>query len=173
MYKDFNWDNIFVSNDVNIIAGLMVKTISNCMDDFIPHKFVTIRQNDAPWMNGNIRTLMRKRTTLHTKAKHRNMQRDCELFRETRNKVISSIRKAKYDYNMKLDNILNNERGSKTWWQVLKQYIKQKENSKSAFPPIENNRVLYECDDDIANVMNNNFVDQATVEKPDQDVPMN
>ena len=49
----FNWDNIFVSNDANIIAGLMVKTTSNCIDDFIPHKCVTIRQNDAPWMNGS------------------------------------------------------------------------------------------------------------------------
>ena len=86
------------------------------------------------------------------------MQRDWELFREARKIFISSIRKAKYDYNMKLDNRLNNEHGSKTWWQVLKQYIKQKENSKSAFPPIENNGVLYECDDDIANVMNNYFV---------------
>ena len=169
----FNWDNIFANNDVNTIAELMVKTISNCIDEFIPHKLVTIRQNDTSWMNGNIRTLMRKRNRLHIKAKNRNMQRDWELFREARNKVISSIRKAKYDYNTKLDNILNNKHGSKTWWQVLKRYIKQKDNSKSAFPPIENNGVLYESDDDIANVMNNYFVNQATVDKPDEDVPMN
>ena len=67
---------------------------------------------------------------------------------------------------MKLDNLLYHEHGSKTWWQVLKRYIKQKGNSKSTFPVTKNNGILHESDDD------NYFLNQATVHKPNKYVPM-
>ena len=49
---------------------------------------------------------------------------------------------------------------------IYKRYIKQKGDSKSTFPITKNNGILHESDDD------NYFLNQATVDKPNKDVPM-
>ena len=63
------------------------------------------------------------------------------------------------------------EVGSKSWWRLVKSYLKTHSGSPKLFPQIKHNNIAYENPTDIANVLNDYFVGQALVENPDKDLP--
>ena len=58
----------------------------------MPVKTVLVRQNDAQWMNDEIRLLIVKQNKLHKKAKQTNLKTDWGRFRKIINYLISRIR---------------------------------------------------------------------------------
>ena len=69
-------------------------------------KNVSIRPRDLPWINNNIRKLMRKRNRLYKKYKKNKTKTLFDNFKQFRNKVTSNLRKAKQEYVKSLANKL-------------------------------------------------------------------
>ena len=166
----FDWETIFSKDDINCVASDFTDVMIELCDKHIPNKIVTIRPQDAPWMNNLTRKLMRKRNRFHKIAKRRNLPSDWANFRSLRNKVISSIRNAKKQYVSKIDDRINNEHGTKTWWRLIKHYLKTKQKINS-IPSIIHNDIMYEDSTEIANIMNEFFTSQTSVPSPNKDIP--
>ena len=115
--------------------------------------------------------LIRQKKRLHKIAKHRNRDTDWVKFRQLRNRVTTSVRKAKYDYYCKLDEKLNTINNSKMWWKLVNKYLKKEGRNDKSFPPLHHNDTVYDDVYDKANILNNYFVDQARVDFPDKDLP--
>jgi hypothetical protein len=145
--------------------------LCSILQQHVPHKQVTVRTRDAIWMNEYIRRLMRQRNRLHKFAKRRNLPTDWAQFRIARNKVIMEVRKAKHKHNDKLDCKINSEAGSKPWWRLVKSFLQMRAGSHKLFPPIEHNSITFENPIDIANVLNDYFVEQAHIDNPDKEIP--
>ena len=62
--SDFEW-TIIHDNDVNLYARTFTDNLLNIAEECIPTKNVTIRPCDLPWLNNNIRKLMRQRNRLY------------------------------------------------------------------------------------------------------------
>ena len=79
-------------------AQHITENITRAAENSIPHKPVTIRPKDQPWMRNEIRKLMRIRNRQHKLAKCTNNPNHWARFRELRNQVINSIREAKVNH---------------------------------------------------------------------------
>ena len=64
----------------------------------IPSKTVTVRPQDLPWMNNNLRKLMRKRNRLFEKYKKDKSVETYNKFKKIRNEVTSLLRKSEKYY---------------------------------------------------------------------------
>ena len=58
--SDYDWNTI-IKDDVNLYANVLTHTLINLSEQYIPHKNVTIRPQDLPWIDDSIRKLMRKK----------------------------------------------------------------------------------------------------------------
>ena len=81
-----NWDFIY-HESVNNACIQFTDLILKYMDECIPTKEVTIRPNDKPWYNSDIRLNSRKRDRQRTKAVRTNKTEDWTKYRHLRNKV--------------------------------------------------------------------------------------
>lgn len=77
----------------------------------IPNKTETIRPNDTPCLNNDIRRNIRQRTKLHKHAKL-NTDAAWQKFRNKRNEVTEQIRKCKTEYQTKLIEQINDQNTS-------------------------------------------------------------
>ena len=165
------WEDILSSNSIEYATKSFSKTFTDLCDRHVPNKIVTIRPNDSLWMTNEVRRVMRRRNRAHKRAKRRNHPADWTKFRQLRNKVVAIVRSAKEIYIRNLDNKINNSYGDKIWWRLVKNSLKGK-GSNRIFPPIEHIGTVYEDLNDIVNLMNNYFSDQATVKLPDHTLPV-
>ena len=87
------------------------------VESFIPRKNVTVRPRDKPWMTNEIRRAIRRRDRLlkaHSRCKSNG---SWERYRVQRNLVVSLIRIAKIDYNVKINQALCDPLiSAKRWW---------------------------------------------------------
>ncbi len=93
----------------------------------IPNKMATIRPNDIPWFNTNLRKLIRKRNRIHKQAKTVNNEQAWYKFRKIRNEVTSLLRKCKLEYKNKIiEQINDNNVTAKTWFKLAKKLTDKK-----------------------------------------------
>ena len=83
-----NW-NALLSNleDVDVMCETFTKTILGIAKECIPTKTVTIRGNDKPWFNGQIRKEIRIRDRLSKKVLKSQRESDISKYKKQRNKV--------------------------------------------------------------------------------------
>ena len=83
----FIWDVLY-NGTVDEACNFFTKQFLTFIDVFIPSKKVTIRPDNKPWFNGELRTLCRKRDRLKqlaykleihlkTRKKKKNMKKTC------------------------------------------------------------------------------------------------
>lgn len=100
-----------------------------------------IRPNDKPWMNGDIRRAIRKRDRLLKVYTRYKCPSKWENYRVQRNLVVHLIRKAKLDYNHKINEQLSNPiTSAKKWWNIVKSFYGIKVST--AIPPKRQSRIV-------------------------------
>ena len=106
----------------------------------IPTKTVTIRKNDKPWCNSEIRKSIRKRNRLRKKAIKTKSATYINKYKQERNKVTQLKRKAREKYYLSLEENINHTRSNnpKTYWKLMKTLIKTKSTGDS-MPPLRTN----------------------------------
>ena len=80
-----------------------------------------IRSSALPWLNENIRNLIKERNFHHKKAQKSGSCNDWATYRAIRNQVVSQIRNAKRNYYTNL--IEENKYDSVKLWNALKSAI--------------------------------------------------
>ena len=114
-----DWNDVFDPTpfDINVIYQRFFSLFVSTVESFIPHKNVTIRPRDKPWMTGQIRQSIRKHDRLlKIYSKHKSLL-SWDRYRVQRNLVVCLVRKAKFIYNIKINQALSDPAiSSKKWW---------------------------------------------------------
>ncbi|WP_419611672.1 reverse transcriptase domain-containing protein [Thiolapillus sp.] len=173
LLRQVNWINIIENNTMDVSAINFTDTFMTIAKQCMPVKTVLVRQNDAQWMNDEIRLLIVKRNKLHKKAKQTNLATDWERFRKVRNYVISRIRLRKIDYLKELDNKASDPNifGQKDWWRLVKTFLNKKGIDTDVIPPLAHNGNTYYSNKEKANILNDFFISQSTLEHEDDTPP--
>ena len=127
-----DWDIIINDrNSIHVNVQNLSNKILQSANENIPNIMITVRHNDLPWLNNEIRKLMRKRYRARRKAKKSKTLTDWTTFK-LRNKVGNLIRSAKRIYFNKLHVKISEEKfGSKDWWKLVKQVSGLNNNSQN------------------------------------------
>ncbi|XP_071133192.1 uncharacterized protein [Mytilus edulis] len=124
--------------DVNELCEIFTVTFLNIARECIPTKQVTIRKNDKPWFNSELRREIRIRDRLRKKAFKSKKQSDILKYKRQRNRVNNMKKVAKEKFESNLDHIiLNNVSNTKTYWKIMKMLIKSN-NGSNNIPPLQN-----------------------------------
>ena len=169
-----DWDSIINLESIDDAAKGVSDRIMNVAKTCMPVREVLVNDQDAPWINKEIKTLIKRKNHIHRLAKASNTTRAWALFRRTRNDLTNIIRRRKAEYISELDKKISssNEFGTKDWWKLVKEYMSKKGLPQDDIPPIEdeNNTVHYTARDK-AEVFNQYFAAQCSTENPNEDFP--
>ena len=155
--SNYDWSTV-IKEDVNSYANTLTQTLINLSEQYIPNKKVTIRPLDLPWINNNIRKLMRKRSRFYRKYKNSKTVKNYSKFKKKRNDVTALLRKSKQDSIETLANKLKSPNlSSKDYWNTLKSFIKPAQSS-SEIPPLHQNGSYVSDSTEKAYLLNNYFV---------------
>ena len=156
--------------DINVYAKNILNELVSITETCIPNKTVTIRPSDPPWITSTIKRYIRKRKRAYRKAKRTKLPSHWNKFKQLRNKVVSLIRESKKALNATLAEKLKSDNlSSKQWWAILKSIISP--NTKSSTPPLEKDGVVYADDTEKANVLNDFFRDQTSLDERNAVLP--
>ena len=109
--------------------------IHKAIENHIPSRNIRMN-NDLPWMNGNLRKLVRKKTKLHKKAKKKNDFIEFNKFQKT---CKAAFRKAESDYvNNNIKTGLENNNVKPLW-----RYIKGQRNDSVGVSPLKENGEIH------------------------------
>ena len=117
------------------------KTLSSIIIKYVPSKLVQINRSDKPWVNRDIKQLIRARKRAYRKARSTDNQTHWTRFRWLRNSIIMIIRYSKFAYYTKLsDRLISNHNSSKDWWKTLKECMcpNRKETIPNRINPVTN-----------------------------------
>ena len=120
-----NW-NTLLSSDINEACEYFTSTLVEMMSVCIPSKEVTVRPNDRPWYDSEIRRLSRQRDRLKKIMTNRGQTSDWLRYKNIRNKVNNLKTHAKQRYFSNLDETISNSRISdpKKYWKYLRSLVK-------------------------------------------------
>ena len=51
----FNWERSFANKDVNEMVNIFNETISNVLNNYIPHEAIICNDQDPPWINNKVK----------------------------------------------------------------------------------------------------------------------
>ena len=150
------------------LTGVVLDSAKAC----IPNKVVRIKPSDVPWMNQELKLLIRRRKRAYRIAKRTNTTCNWSTFRRLRNVVVSKLRASKSEYLASIcEKIMSTRLSSKDWWKTIISLIKPTQ-STSIPPLIDSNtgETVYN-EEDKANLLNTYFASQALVECDNHNVP--
>ena len=159
-----DWDSTLSSSgselNIDTINEQWFSLFHKIVSFHIPHKSVVIRPRDKFWMNGTIRSAIRKRNRL-LKAFFRTKLASCwEKYRRQRNLVVHLIRLAKSAHEKKINDLLSDPSTSlKMWWRITKSLYGDK--LCSSIPSLKENNDLITDSKKKAEVFNEYFVAQT------------
>ena len=97
----FNWDTVFVDNDIDASIACWYDMFLSCVDEFVP-KVVIKDANRPPWIDKEVLLLIRKKNRTRRKAKLKNSVHLWERFRELRRQVKKMVKFKKRSHLSKL-----------------------------------------------------------------------
>ena len=125
------------------------------LDRFAPPKSVTIRGNNKPHIDRNLRRAIMLRSRLETKAKLSKKPEDVLKFKRQRNYVVKLNRQAKRKHFNKLDG----KATEKDFWKSIKPLLSSKcKSGEKRILLVENNQVISK-EEDIVSIFNSYFND--------------
>ena len=167
--SEFDWNNVR-NEDTNQYALNFSSKLLEISSDCIPTKFITLRPQDVPWMNNNIRKLMKKRNRLYKKYKNNKSPEKYNSYKKIRNEVTQILRKSKTEFIASLAYKLKNTNlSSKDYWKTLKSLIKPTQNT--SIPPLLHDGIYYSEKSDKANNLNDFFVAQTILDDQNTTIP--
>ena len=139
---------------------------------YMPSKNVTISSRDKPWITDEIKQAFKRRYTLFKLAKRTNKDEDWDIYRRFRNQCTNMVRQRKKQYDDDLDTKISNDAnfGTKNFYKLVKTFLSKKGNSDE-IPPLEHEGSIYYTNTEKANILNNHFVRQSTLDDDDGPLP--
>ena len=161
MIDDEDWtyiNEMTVDESCSCFTELIISFMKIC----IPSKEVTIRPNDKPWYDSEIRRTSRIRDRQRTKAIRTSKTEDWTNYKKLRNKVNNLKKYAKEQFYNNIETTIANSMNTnrQTYCKLLKSFIKNNNNSDTIpvlKTVINNTETLHFTDDDKANCLNDYF----------------
>ena len=127
--RSYDW-NCLYEGSVNDCCELVTNKFMEFVNLSIPHKDVTIRPNDKPWYDSEIRRYSRKRDRLKTKAVRTSLQSNWAKYKYLRNKVNNLKRHAKETFynNLEFSLLTNFSSNKKEFWKIVKHFVNKKDS---------------------------------------------
>ena len=142
----------------------------------IPTTLVTIRPNDKPWYNSEIRKTSRQRDRQKRKALNSGRTSDWAKYKSFRNKVNNMKKHAKETFFNTLEfNIRDlNANNPRLYWKTVKLLIKENSSSGniSTLTDPLNPDISHTSDQEKANVLNNFFTSISTIDDQNVQLPI-
>ena len=135
---------------------------------------MTIRKNDKPWFNNEIRKAIRKRDRLRKLTIKNNSQLNKNKYKAARNKVTQLKREAREKYFSSLEENISQVKSSnpKMYWTIMKNLLKS-DTSNEPLPPLfstENNNYAY-SDHDKCELLKDYFCSVSNIDDSNCDLP--
>ncbi|MEW8545561.1 MAG: reverse transcriptase family protein [Candidatus Thiodiazotropha sp.] len=157
--------------NVDDVVQSITEDLYNTGLECIPNKVVTIRPSDHPWITTKIRKLIRKRKRTYRNYKKTNYITLWERYKKLRNLVVKEIRTSKSEYFEKLENLINADTiDPKTFWKASKSLL-GKNKKLHTIPPLFSNGRYAGTDKENANILNDFFSTQSTVNDTNKELP--
>lgn len=133
-------------------------TLNNLTDKWIPSKQSSIR-NHLPWVNQDIKKLIRRRNRAFTKVKKTSSSSDRKKFLDLKHLVRKKVKEAYNQYLEHILNLNNTDATVKTKPNTKKLYslIKHSRQESSSIPPLKYENKLHQDDHAKATVLNTQF----------------
>ena len=167
--RDTDWDSLRDEN-IDTYATNISNSILTIASECIPNKSITVKPSDPPWITSGLKRQIRKRRRAYRKAKATNQSHHWAKFKRLRNEVTTLIRNCKQQHTDKITQKLKSENlSSKDWWSTLKAFISP--HTHSDIPPLESNGNVYTNEIDKANLLNDHFQSQTTLNEQNAILP--
>ena len=167
--RSFDWECLS-DGSVNDCCTLFTNKFMEFVNESIPHKDVTIRPNDKPWYDSEIRKKSKKRDRLKSKAVKTALRSDWTKYKILRNKVNNLKRHAKETFynNLEFSLISNFNNNKKDFWKIIKHFTTKKD-SVSSIPPLNTTtasgtHLLHVTDKEKADCLNSYFASISTLD---------
>ena len=168
-----NWEDLLLEPSVDEACEVFTDIFFQSASETIPTKDVTIRPNDKPWFNSQLRREMRKRDRLRKKAKTGN-QYHVNKYKKQRNHVNNLKKTTKQEFYAEAYGLVDqfacyNQKG---FWKLVKMLIRTSGKSET-IPPLLNpvTQTIESDDKEKANLLNEYFVSISTMEDNGIDLP--
>jgi len=99
---NLDWNNVLQSNDLENCCNSLMKNLTNLIEKYIKTFKGMQRKASLPWLNNDIRQLMKKSDYALKKSLLSKTNIDLLNFKGLRNAVVRELRKAKTAYFMQL-----------------------------------------------------------------------
>ena len=168
-----NWERLFENKSINDQVKFLNDTLMNIFKNFIPNKILTFNDKDPPWINENVKHLIKiKNDILKLYFKNGRNANDFILLQNTNQQLSDLIKNSKDEYNNRLSLKLNNPKTSaKAYWTILKTLVNGKKTP--LIPPLLVNGTLVTDFLQKANLFNSFFSEQCTTIPTNSKIPNN
>ncbi|PJE77993.1 hypothetical protein CI610_03077 [invertebrate metagenome] len=176
LVEEYDWDTLFATcNSVNSASERFTEIFLDFARRSIPHKEITVRPNDKPWMSSDLRKNMRARDRFRKIAKRTNHPRDIAKFKNQRNKVNNMKKYARQSFYENVGNLIEFYHSSdpKNYWRLVKRLMGNSETSRpipTLVDPISE-RLLVD-DKAKCNALNDYFCSITSIDDNNNDVPL-
>lgn len=150
-------------------TNIFLDMVKSC----IPSKTVTVRPDDKPWYDHEIRHFSIKRDRAKKKLKKSGSQYLKEQYQKLRNKVNNLKKHAKEIFYNNLESSISDffSNDKKQFWSIIRHFVKSNGNT-SSIPPLKTNQNIY-CysEREKAECLNDFFTSISTINDDNCDLP--
>lgn len=171
-----DWEYLKEDNFDNACENFTSRFI-NLAKECIPCKEVTIRPNDKPWYDSEIRTVSRKRDRLKNKAAKSGNTQDWQTYKRLRNKVNNLKKHAKEQFYNNIETTIIEAKNTnpRQYWKLIKHFMKSNKGAE-VIPPLKTvsdsgAEVFSFTDLEKANTLNNYFESISNINEGNTELP--
>ena len=126
--NEFGWENLFCDKNINEQLNLFNIVILDIFKNFIPNRVISCDDRDPPWINDNIKHLIKcQKNVLENYVKNGRRREDYNILLNTGQELTDLIKIRKSEYFSHLSGKLNNPMtSSKAYWSILKSFVQGK-----------------------------------------------
>ena len=128
------WCNNLLLDDVNEKVACFNANFLNTLERHAPVKTIKIRYRQCPFLNDEIKQLMKNRDKLHKLAWQTRVESDWKKFRICRESVKRKLREAERIY---VQNEICNSNKSRSMWKVIRDCVPRKETTEPNYSRVE------------------------------------
>ena len=165
-----NWDDCFLTNDVDIACDMWSNTFLNISRMYIPNKLVLVRPKDSPWYSNELRKMKRKLIRLYRKAKDMQSDYHWRNYKDFNRMYHDSLNEAEEQYNNDMCESLKQCGTTSRWWRTVK-HVLGKGNNQS-YPPVkDDNGTHATSSNDKAKLFNEYFLSHCKIDDSNARLP--
>ena len=169
--SNLDWENILDVDNVDTATNLWYDLFIQAADLYIPHKSITIKDNDLPYMTQRLKRLIKTKDKYFKIYARSVLESDHDIYKYHRNISTNELRLAESRYYDRLsEDLMINQTNSKMWWKLIKRTINNTGSSLHETPILDNGVLIYD-DKGKAEAFNKFFTTSVQTENKDDPIP--